>query len=242
MNLDPRLSLALSLYEDCDLAADIGTDHARLPIALLHAGRCRRMILTDLSPDALQNARDNIARAGLTARVDFRLGDGLRVLQEPCGMISVLGMGGRTIQRILTQGVSALRGASLLLSAHTDLHLVRQAVMDVGYRLLSETPCLDAGRYYLLLKAVPGGETLTPRQLRLGKALFDSDAPLLAPYLAHRREVLEAKLRGLRRASNLNDAFLRELEEDIRFLREKESGVRHDLPAEAPAPPPHHNA
>ena len=33
--LDERLSLILSLYEPCELAADIGTDHARLPTALL---------------------------------------------------------------------------------------------------------------------------------------------------------------------------------------------------------------
>ena len=32
--LDPRLSLAFDLYDPCDLAADIGTDHAHLPAAL----------------------------------------------------------------------------------------------------------------------------------------------------------------------------------------------------------------
>lgn len=219
MALDPRLTLAFELYESCPLGADIGTDHAHLPIALLRAGRCRRMILTDISPDALQNARDNIARAGLTDRVEFRLGDGLTPLGEACGMVSVLGMGGRTIQEMLLRTPSSLRGAPLLLSAHTDLPLVRQAVMEIGYRLVSETPCLDTGRYYLLLKAVPGREELTPREIRLGKKLFSSASPVLLPYLAHRREVLEAKLAGLKKASSPDEGLMAELEEDIACLR-----------------------
>ena len=137
-------------------------------------------------------------------------------------MVSILGMGGRTIQEMLLRRPGALRGAPLLLSAHTDLPLVRRAVMDIGYHLVSETPCLDAGRYYLLLKALPGETRLTPRELRLGKALFDSASPVLGPYLAHRREVLEAKLSGLRKAANPDLPLMEELEEDIRFLREQE--------------------
>ena len=176
------------------------------------------MILTDVSPDALQNARDNVALARLTDRADFRLGDGLSVIREKCEMVSILGMGGRTLQGILTRGADALQGASLLLSAHTDLPLVRRAVMEIGYRLLSETPCLDDGRYYLLMKAVPGREELTARELRLGKALFRSDSPVLLPYLSHRREVLEAKLSGLRKAAAPDRSLIAETEEDLRIL------------------------
>ena len=49
IRLDARLSLAYDLYDPCELAADIGTDHAHLPAALLQRGRCQHMILTDLS-------------------------------------------------------------------------------------------------------------------------------------------------------------------------------------------------
>ncbi len=221
MKYSSRLELACALYEDCDLAADIGTDHAHLPIALLRSGRCRRMILTDISPDALENARENIARARLTDRVEFRLGDGLRTLGEECGMISILGMGGRTIQQILTEGKEHIRGAGLLLSAHTDLPLVRQAVMDVGYRILSETPCFDAGRFYLMVRAIPGKETMSPRELRLGKKLFESDSPDLRNYLIRRKEILETRLAGLRKAGEPNHENISELEEDLRFLERK---------------------
>ena len=55
--LDERLSLAASLYDPCDLGADIGTDHGLLPCHLLRSGICRRMILADVSENALSRAR-----------------------------------------------------------------------------------------------------------------------------------------------------------------------------------------
>ena len=71
IHLDARLSLACNLYDPCDLAADIGTDHAHLPAALLQRGRCQHMILTDLSESALNNARSEIIRLRLADRVSL---------------------------------------------------------------------------------------------------------------------------------------------------------------------------
>ncbi len=216
-NLDERLGLAFDLYESCGLAADIGTDHAHLPAALLESGKCRRMILTDLSENALAHARETILARGLADRAELRLGNGLEPLREKCAMISVLGMGGRTIRDILLSGRERLHGAGLLLSAHTDLPEVRRAVMDIGYHLVSETPCRAAGRFYLLLKAAPGAETLSEEEVRLGRRLLESDSPLLPAYLARRREIVAERLRGLREADAPDEALIRQAESDLRY-------------------------
>ena len=215
IQLDARLSLAYDLYDPCDLAADIGTDHAHLPAALLQRGRCQHMILTDLSESALDNARGEIIRLRLTDRVTFRCGDGLLPLREACGMISVTGMGGRTIRDILLAGKEKLRGASLVLSAHTDLPLIREAVQAVGYYIDREEPCFCAGRYYLVLRARPGEWHPSPREIRLGGPLFASASPRLIPYLTRRRDVLLDKLRGLESAEAPDDALIAQVREDI---------------------------
>ena len=219
--LDERLQTAMSLYDSCDLAADIGTDHARLPSALLRSGICRKMILTDISKSALENARTEIHRYHLDSVADLRLGDGLEPILESCDMISVLGMGGRTIENILLRGADHLRGAALLLSAHTDLDRVRRTVAELGYHLESETPCLDAGRFYLLLKARPGPEKLTGQELRMGVRLFESNSPVLRPYLLHRYNILSSRLRGLEQANQPNEAFIEETRQDLAYLAEK---------------------
>ncbi|MBO7662514.1 MAG: SAM-dependent methyltransferase [Clostridia bacterium] len=219
--LDPRLSLAFDLYPECRLAADIGTDHAYLPAALLQRGRCQRMILTDISPSALENARRGIMQSCLSDRVTFALDSGLSPLREPCDAISVTGMGGRTIRQILLSGRDRLMGAVLILSAHTDWPLIREAVMETGYRLDREEPCFDAGRFYLLLRAVPGREELTDQEIRLGKPLFSSASPVLLPFLRRRREVLLCTLNGLRSSVHPDEARNALLLEDLAFYDRK---------------------
>ncbi len=220
IHLDARLSLAFDLFDPCDLAADIGTDHAHLPAALLQRGRCQHMILTDISESALANARREILRFRLSDRVTLRTGDGLSPLQEVCKMISVTGMGGRTIRNILLQGREKLHGASLVLSAHTDLSLIREAIRDIGYCPDREEPCFCAGRYYLVIRARPGSWNPTGRELRLGSVLFSSSSDHLLPYLSRQRDVLCEKLRGLSAAGNPDPFLTRQLQEDIAFYED----------------------
>ena len=218
--LDARLSLAYDLYDPCELAADIGTDHAHLPAALLQRGRCRHMILTDLSESALRNARDEMIRFRLTDRVTLRAGNGLEPLDEACGMISVTGMGGRTIRDILLEGKEKLQGASLVLSAHTDLPLIREAVQEIGYHLDREEPCFCAGRFYLVLRARPGAREMTPREIRLGGPLFESSSEQLIPYLSRRLDVLLDRLRGLESAETPDEEQIAQVREDAEYYRE----------------------
>ena len=219
--LDARLSLAYDLYDPCELAADIGTDHAHLPAALLQRGRCQHMILTDLSESALRNARDEMIRFRLTDRVSLRQGDGLSPLREKCGMISITGMGGRTVRDILLSGKEKLQGASLVLSAHTDLPLIREAVSLIGYHLDREEPCFCAGRYYLVIRARPGARDMTPREIRLGGPLFDSASGQLIPWLTRRRDVLAESLRGLLSAETPDEELIAQVREDIAFYNDR---------------------
>ncbi len=215
--LDPRLSLAFDLYDPCDLAADIGTDHAHLPAALLQRGRCRHMILTDISKSALENARMEMIRLHLTDRVSLRLGDGLIPVSEECGVISIMGMGGRTIRDILLSGKDRLQKASLILSAHTDWHLIRAAIQEIGYHLDREEPCFAAGRYYLVLRAWPGRKAMTDQEIRLGGPLFHSESEVLVPFLHRRKEVLEERLHGISSASSPDQSELLLLKSDLDF-------------------------
>ena len=224
--LDPRLSLAFDLYDPCDTAADIGTDHAHLPAALLQRGRCQKMILTDISPGALENARREMIRLRLTDRVSLRLGNGLEPVTEECGMISVMGMGGRTIRDILLSGKDRLQNASLILSAHTDWHLIRTAVREIGYHLDREEPCFAAGRYYLVIRARPGAMPMSEQEIRLGGPLFRSGSETLVPFLLRRKEVVEARLKGIALAASPDESELETLKADLecynRFLSSRQ--------------------
>ena len=223
--LDQRLSTVKNLYDRCELAADIGTDHGLLPAEILGEGICQRMILTDISPAALSNSRRELARRHLSDKADFRTGFGLDPVRERCGVISITGMGGRTIHDIITKGKTALGGAVLILSAHSDLPLLRSAVQSCGYYPEAEEVCFCAGRFYVVFRAVPGMWNPDDREIRLGGALFKSGSPALLPYTDRQISVLRARLAGLRRASVPDPARVREAESDIEFLEERKREI-----------------
>ncbi|MCL1845538.1 MAG: class I SAM-dependent methyltransferase, partial [Defluviitaleaceae bacterium] len=116
--LSPRLAAVLSCVEKCGVLADIGTDHAYLPIEAVRAGLCERAIACDVSVGPLEFAARNIRAAGLCDEtfcneaddnswqtyglIETRLGDGLAPLAaDKADCIVIAGMGGMKIIEIL---------------------------------------------------------------------------------------------------------------------------------------------
>lgn len=195
--LDERLSLAASLFEPCEVGADIGTDHALLPVRLLQSGVCKRMLLCDVSDKALAHARAAVRRARLENRARLICADGLDALDEACGCVSMMGMGGSTMREILLRGQQRLRGAVLVLGAHTEQPLVRDAVQRIGYRLTREELCKAGGRFYVMWRAEPGEMRQTEEEILYGSLMYESGSPLLREYLLWRMDVMNAKRHGL---------------------------------------------
>lgn len=219
--LDERLSLAAALYEPCEVGADIGTDHGLLPCHLLKENICQRMIFADVSTKALRHAEEQVQHQRLGDRAQLICADGLEALVEPCGCVSVMGMGGETIASILNRGKDKLQGAVLVLSAHTDLHLVRQAVQDIGYHIVREELCRAAGRFYVVWRAEAGAAALTPDEIRFGPLLIQRMTPLLREYITWRMAVLGERLRGLQSAREPDEAAITVIQYDIAFYRAK---------------------
>ena len=215
--LDERLSLAAAMYQPCDMGADIGTDHGLLPCHLLKEDICRQMIFADVSPKALQHARDQVRRQQLEGRAIFACADGLTALTQPCGCVSIMGMGGETIAGILTRGCDKLQGAVLVLSAHTDLHLVRRAIADIGYHIVREELCRAAGRFYVVWRAEPGPAAMTDEEIRFGPLLMQHVTPQLKEYIAWRTAVIKERLTGLLSAREPDEAAIAAIRRDLAF-------------------------
>lgn len=213
--LDERLSLAARLYQPCALGADIGTDHGLLPCHLLKKGVCQRMIFADVSQKALRHAEEQVERQGLTGQARLVCADGLDALEEPCGCVSIMGMGGETLAGILTRGAHRLQGAVLVLSAHTDLHLVRQAVKAIGYHFVREELCRAAGRFYLVWRAEPGPMPTAEEAIRFGSLLVKPMTEELRAYFQWRTAVLTDKLHGLCSARQPDAAAISAIQGDI---------------------------
>ena len=188
--LDERLQAAYDLFTACDLGADIGADHGRLSCCLLSSGKCARMVVSDVSDDSLEKARRLLHLHGLEERADYRVADGLFALRQPVQCAAICGMGGRLVAHILQSGAERLQGAELVLSCHTDIPLLRRTVVEIGYRLTHELVARAGRRFYIVMKAAPGQEKYTEKELYLGPVLLRERTPLFMRYLGWREGVV----------------------------------------------------
>ena len=151
--LSPRLKEAAALVRKVDTIADIGTDHAYLPIYLIEHGICRKVIASDLRKGPLENARANVEAAGLSERIELRLSDGLTNYRpDEAQDIVITGMGGILITEILDKAPWLKRGDKhLVLQPMTHAEVLRAYLMANGYRILRESVCEDDGKLYCFL-------------------------------------------------------------------------------------------
>ena len=187
--LDERLRAVANCMPACDWAADIGADHGRLSCHLLQSGRCKHMLVSDISADSLAKARRLLALHGVAERAEFRVADGLDALTRPVLAAAICGMGGATIAKMLQRSPEKLAGAALVLSAHTDIPLVRETLGEIGYHIDEERLARAGGRFYIVIRALPGGARYTEKELLLGPALLGDRSPEWLAYLRWRRGV-----------------------------------------------------
>ena len=93
------------------------------------------------------------------------------------------------VRNSLSLGRDRLQGAALILSAHTEPHLIRRALEEMGYRITRERVALAAGRYYVILRAEPGEERLSEKQCRLGPRLMETKEPRYPGYLLWQKQM-----------------------------------------------------
>ena len=73
IELSLRLRMVAGLVPPGSRLADIGTDHAYLPAALIQEGTIPAAIAADLRQGPLNRAKATVRECGLTGRVTFRL-------------------------------------------------------------------------------------------------------------------------------------------------------------------------
>ena len=105
MELSKRLQAVADLVTAGCRVADVGTDHAYIPIALVQEGRIPGAVAMDVNTGPLERARLHVAENRLEEKIELRLSDGLAALSPgEADSVVIAGMGGGLVIRILTEG------------------------------------------------------------------------------------------------------------------------------------------
>lgn len=233
--LDARLEAAADLIR-AERHADIGSDHASLPIRLLQSGRVGRVIVVEKTAGPLEVARQAVKQAGLLDRADLRLGDGLGPLNpaesgEGLESVSLTGMGARTILGILERGRAAGRvPAALVVQPNDGAGLLRGWARKHAYWLVAEQLVSGFWRYPVLRLERRGGPD-TDRDPAYD-ALPEAAALWYGPHLlrqAHPLLVQELQAQ-LTRLEPLQRHARPQVLTDLKTVRSAMSWLEHERP------------
>ena len=139
--LSPRLRMVGELVPAGARLADVGTDHAYLPAALLLEGKIPWAVAADLRRGPLDRARATAREYGLTGNVAFRLCDGLSgICPGEVDAVAIAGMGGETIAAILSAALWVReRGVPLILQPMSSFPDLRGWLQANGFSIEEET-------------------------------------------------------------------------------------------------------
>lgn len=174
MQLSKRLAAVADMVTPGLVLADIGTDHAYIPIYLVEQQITPRAIAADVNRGPLARADAHIREHALEGKIETRLSDGLAAFSPgEAQSIVIAGMGGALTIRILENGMkedgkaglllarerrdleerNPISQTELILQPQSEISLVRSWLEQKGWTIVREDMVFEDGKYYPMMKA-----------------------------------------------------------------------------------------
>ncbi len=206
IELSPRLVAISEITPPCSCFADIGTDHAYLPVYLCQSGICKRAVASDIVKGPVEHAQSTVSKYNLNDRISVRMGNGLSSIKEgEADVICIAGMGGLVISEILKNGRKITDNAkAVILQPMTAVSDLRKFLYNNGFCITSEYLAEDNGKIYNILSVKAADnevlEAPSEGELFLGKHLIENKPPLFEKYLIQKINKLSVAISGLKKS------------------------------------------
>lgn len=202
LHLTPRLkAIADSIFE-CNMIADIGSDHAYLPIFLIKNKKIKKAIASDVNIGPANISRERIRQYGIDNAIDVRVGYGLKVLEpNEADVIIISGMGGLLIVNIIKESQDIARNSQMLiLQPMKDGYQLRKWLVENFFDIVGEEIVKEESKFYEIIWAVPADRKKELQNVNIiGDKLLEKNNPILLEYVDSKineyQKILE-KLKG----------------------------------------------
>lgn len=160
--LDNRLALCADFVRDGAKVADIGTDHAYLPVWLCRIGKCPSAVAADINPDPLKRGIETIEHYDMSNKITARLSNGLQnISSNEADDIVIAGMGGELIANIMQDCNFAKDSTKhFILQPMTRSEMLIKWLCENGYEILKRDCCVAAKKCYTVLLVKYTGEII----------------------------------------------------------------------------------
>lgn len=202
--LTPRLLAIAEAAKGAKVVADIGTDHAYVPVYMCLELGTDYAIAADINKGPLERADANIKKYGLQNRITTRLSDGLKKFEaDDADTVVIAGMGGTLIAKILEDSPQMKKDKiRFVLQPMTAEEELRRYLLGNGYTIKDECLAREGEKLYTIITAEVGNdEAYAEVFLHVGKKLFEKKDELFPMLLGRKINEYEKVIKGLLKAS-----------------------------------------
>ncbi len=192
--LSLRLQAVFDMIPSTELVADVGTDHAYLPIALIEEKRAQHVYAIDNKKGPLLKAQSNIAQRNLSKQITCLLSDGLSNLPVAVDVIVIAGIGVNNALEILNNSPEIYQKAHLIIvEAKKNLNDLRAWLASKQYTIINEEITYEK-HYYQAVAFTPISQKnlhYNDLEIKYGPILFNSNSLVFGNYLEHLKSTRE---------------------------------------------------
>lgn len=224
-HLSKRLATVAKYVPQDARLADIGSDHAYLPAALLIQKRINYAVAGEVARGPFENERKEINQLNLQDQLIPRLADGLAAVQETdqINVVTIAGMGGSLIARILEEGQQQLTGVQrLILQPNVGENRVREWLMKHQYQIMAEQMLAEDGHLYEIIVAEP---TICPvrysaKELLFGPLLLEKPTTIFETKWQQELERCQQAVHQMRQATTIPTDRLQRMQAKMKLIEE----------------------
>ena len=218
MKINNRLKTIGDLVPLSTYPLDIGCDHALLSIYLVKEKGLSKAIASDNKSGPLKKARENVKFYKVSDKIKLIEAEGLDSYTEGIDTITISGMGGLNINKILDDNRKYLKNIdTLILSPNNYSLAVKRKLLKLGYHIENETLVKEKNIIYEILVFKKGRKYYSYKKLFLGPILMTKKDNITKEYyqnlLNTKKSLLKALPKSFRNKIRLTKKEIKYLEE-----------------------------
>lgn len=180
ITLSKRLSEIAKMVDKKSRIIDVGCDHALLDIYLSKNVVDNKVIASDITKGAVNQALKNVSLYE-AFNVDVRMGNGLDVISQKDNINTIIisGLGNQKIVSILKDNIKKLNKVNtIIIQSNTGYSNVRKELNSIGYYVSDESLVKERDIIYVVIKFKKGKVKHTKKELYFGPVLLKNKTSL----------------------------------------------------------------
>ena len=203
MELSPRLKKIADLIPQCNVLADVGTDHAYIPAYCFLNEKCNRAIAMDVNKGPLERAENTLKKYGFEKKTELRLSDGLEKLyRSEADVIVVAGMGGLLIRDIISCGVDVINNETILLLQPMNAPVELRDWLNNNDFYINEYVVREENKFYNIFLVKKGKMLFDDIAKYIGNNLSVNSPDVFSDYLEFKMRVCNKIISGMKKSDN----------------------------------------